>query len=307
MPRQSSYTAARRVLSSRLRSNPRSGPGIGQVKVWRSAALHNAELYKGVHDHRTFPWHSRESMCIGVVTDGALSMRTRKRSGMATRGSFVLTNAEEAFQGWTTSPQGVSSRYINIRPDIVRRTAEELTICAPPLAAITFRGPVFEDAELAQNLLELHRSSEVNLSPMKSQSQLLVVISRLLARHAETHVEASKTTKEPIAVQRARVLLNENLSRKMTLDELSEFAGLPPFRLLRAFRQATGLTPHAYQMQARIRVARESFLRQERLAAVAAAVGFADQAHMTRVFKSVTGATPGQYRAAAARDGAVQP
>jgi AraC-like DNA-binding protein len=134
---------------------------------------------------------------------------------------------------------------------------------------------------------------------LKSQSQLVVLISRLLARHAETRVEVSEKAKEPIAVQRARAFLNEDLSGKVTLDQLSEFSGVPPFRLLRAFQRATGLTPHAYQMQARVRVARVLLLRQEPVAAVAAAVGFADQAQMTRAFKSIMGATPGQYRAAA--------
>ncbi len=38
--------------------------------------------------------------------------------------------------------------------------------------------------------------------------------------------------------------------------------------------------------------------RSEPLVDIAAATGFADQAHMTRVFKDIMGATPGQHRAA---------
>jgi transcriptional regulator GlxA family with amidase domain len=121
----------------------------------------------------------------------------------------------------------------------------------------------------------------------------------LLAHHADTRLQAPARPQEPLAVRRARAYLNENLSDKVTLDELATTAGITPFRLLRAFQQALGLTPHAYQTQARVRTAHAMVRRQASLADVAAATGFADQAHLTRVFKSIMGATPGQYRAAA--------
>ncbi len=96
----------------------------------------------------------------------------------------------------------------------------------------------------------------------------------------------------------AREYLDENLSDKVTLDELARAAGITRFRLLRAFKRTFGLTPHAYQQQARVRVAHAMVARGASLADVAARAGFADQAHLTRVYKSIMGATPGQYRAA---------
>jgi AraC-like DNA-binding protein len=267
-----------------------------EVKVWRPADLYDVEFLAGSYSEHAYPWHAREDICFGVLTRGTFNLNTRTRRGVATRGSIILINAEEVFQGRSKVPH--AGCKIHIHPDVVRRTAEELKTYAP-LPAIAFRGPVFEDAELALSLLELHRSSEIDSSPLESQSRMVAVISQLLARHAETRLEAPKKASEPFAVQRARELLNENLSAKVTLEELSEFAGLPPFRLLRAFQRATGLTPHAYQVQARVRAARIMLRRQVSLADVAAAVGFADQAHLSRVFKRIMGATPGQYRTVA--------
>jgi len=73
---------------------------------------------------------------------------------------------------------------------------------------------------------------------------------------------------------------------------------MTPFRLLRAFRQTVGLTPHGYQLQARIRKAHGLLRRGHPIADVSFAVGFSDQAHLTRAFKSIMGGTPGQFRAA---------
>jgi AraC-like DNA-binding protein len=58
------------------------------------------------------------------------------------------------------------------------------------------------------------------------------------------------------------------------------------------------MTPHAYQRQARIRLAIDLIRRGDRLSEVAAATGFADQAHLTRSFRRAMGVTPGMYQVA---------
>jgi AraC-like DNA-binding protein len=72
--------------------------------------------------------------------------------------------------------------------------------------------------------------------------------------------------------------------------------GLSQFALLRAFRAATGLPPHAYLNQLRVRRARLLLDDGVPAADVAAQVGFADQAHLTRHFKRVVGVPPAAYQ-----------
>ena len=62
--------------------------------------------------------------------------------------------------------------------------------------------------------------------------------------------------------------------------------GLPRHHLIRAFRRETGLTPHAYLVDVRVRRARDRLRRGEMPGDVAAATGFCDQAHLTRAFKA---------------------
>ena len=72
-------------------------------------------------------------------------------------------------------------------------------------------------------------------------------------------------------------------------------SGLSRFQLVRAFSRATGLTPHAYLVQARVHLARRLIGGKMPLAEVAAASGFADQSHMTRAFTARYGLAPGVY------------
>ncbi|MFD2842718.1 helix-turn-helix transcriptional regulator [Paracoccus cavernae] len=60
-----------------------------------------------------------------------------------------------------------------------------------------------------------------------------------------------------------------------------------------AFKRETGQTPLQWQMRRRIEWAQEMLGEPANsVADVAAATGFADQAHLTRVFRSLTGSTP---------------
>jgi AraC-like DNA-binding protein len=68
------------------------------------------------------------------------------------------------------------------------------------------------------------------------------------------------------------------------------------FALLRAFRDETGLPPHAYLNQLRVRRARRLLDGGLAPALVAVQAGFADQAHLTRHFKRVVGLPPGAYQ-----------
>jgi AraC-like DNA-binding protein len=66
----------------------------------------------------------------------------------------------------------------------------------------------------------------------------------------------------------------------------------------RRFKAAYGVGPARYRVEARARRAWRRLVEgQEGLSDVAVAEGFADQAHMTRDVRSLTGRTPGQWRA----------
>ncbi|MBF8780407.1 AraC family transcriptional regulator [Pseudomonas fulva] len=89
--------------------------------------------------------------------------------------------------------------------------------------------------------------------------------------------------------------------QELPLQHLAHQAGLGRYQLIRAFRAATGFTPHAYVLNIRINRARDLLRQGMALAEIACRLGFADQSHFQRVFKAHVGATPGHYRAAGAQ------
>jgi AraC-like DNA-binding protein len=108
-------------------------------------------------------------------------------------------------------------------------------------------------------------------------------------------------------VRRALRLIRERLAEALTLDELSEYAGLDKFHLCRAFRAQMGMPPHAYLIQLRILHAKELLAAGAKPKDIAAQVGLYDQSQLNRHFRRIVGVTPGQFSAKqrqAARAGA---
>lgn len=262
------------------------------VSVWKMRDIYDAELLKGAYlDHR-YPWHTHEEYSLGIVLAGGVYLQTRHTDGYATRGSFVLINSEELHRG-RPHAGGWQCRTLHIHPALFQNVAQE---CYGLQRLPRFTSPVIEDPDLSRTLLRLHTLSETTGSSLERQSLITAMIARLLGFHAQNGNVDGATWNEPGAVRRAKQYLDANLSEKVTLDQLAIVAEMPAFRLMRAFRQAAGLTPHGYQLQARVKVAHGLLKSGVNLAEVAATSGFSDQPHFTRVYKTIMGATPGQYR-----------
>lgn len=83
----------------------------------------------------------------------------------------------------------------------------------------------------------------------------------------------------------------------ISLTKWARSRGLAPETLSRRFRHVFGMSPSRFRTEARARRAWQSLCENEEpLACVALAMGFSDQAHMTRAVRALTGRTPGAWR-----------
>jgi AraC-like DNA-binding protein len=81
------------------------------------------------------------------------------------------------------------------------------------------------------------------------------------------------------------------------LPELAGRLGVSPYHLSRVFHRTTGVTFARYRIRLRTSAALERLAAGEQgLAALAADLGFADQAHLTRTLRAETGVSPGRLR-----------
>jgi AraC-like DNA-binding protein len=98
-------------------------------------------------------------------------------------------------------------------------------------------------------------------------------------------------------VKRACERLESDLSGKFTLEQIAAEFDLSVSHFARAFRTSTGLPPHQWLLQQRVKAAKQLMtVRNLPLSEIAMSAGFANQSHFTRVFSSVVGVSPGVWR-----------
>ncbi|WP_246627670.1 helix-turn-helix domain-containing protein [Paenibacillus solanacearum] len=85
------------------------------------------------------------------------------------------------------------------------------------------------------------------------------------------------------------------LDRNLSLDEIAAASHVSPSHLVRLFKDATGLTPHQYVIQEKIRRAQKLLIGGMPAHEVAAILGFSDQSHLHRHFKRLLGVTPREF------------
>lgn len=119
----------------------------------------------------------------------------------------------------------------------------------------------------------------------------------LLGPSPATEPQRKRGKLAPYQLRKTVDYIEQNCGRTIRLDELAQLTGLSQSYFCSAFRESTGMPPQQWQMKARVERAKKLLKKGDTpLASVAVGVGFADQAHLTRVFRKIVGTTPGAWR-----------
>lgn len=109
----------------------------------------------------------------------------------------------------------------------------------------------------------------------------------------------------PWQVRRVLAHIEANLGTPIRNKDLAAIARLSTFHFNVAFRNSVGESPHAHIIRRRVERAQGLMLSTDKsLSDIAAECGFADQAHLTRLFRRIAGASPAAWRRARAHPAA---
>jgi AraC family transcriptional regulator len=165
---------------------------------------------------------------------------------------------------------------------------------------VELREVVYEDDQQLANLM--HRyfmlSQNASSSPLLAEELIYQVMHRLILHYNGFQVQDEIITGGLSPSNRRRVanMIADDLAAKHRLHTLSADINLSPFHFARMFKQSFGEPPAAYITRQRIQAVKRHLSSKRSLAEISDEVGFSQQSHMTKTFKTVTGLTPHQYR-----------
>ncbi len=172
----------------------------------------------------------------------------------------------------------------------------------PRIGELTYQPGIGHDDQVVSHLgasllAALHRQEETN--QLFVDHMMLAFTAHIAGAYGGLQhiIKPGSGGLAPWQVKRACERLDSDLGGKLSLQQIAAEFDLSVSHFSRAFRISTGLPPHRWLLQQRLKAAKQLMtVRELPLAEIALSAGFANQSHFTRVFSAAVGVSPGAWR-----------
>jgi AraC family transcriptional regulator len=264
-----------------------AAPSNGAIAHWKHGALHDVVQPMTDHVIMSYP--------TGVQR---LERRSGKSVAIGTARQGVVTIIPAGSSARWDIPGPVDVIQLYLPHTTLERVAREAAAPAPGdlLERTGHLDPVTSGLLMsAADILESHAM----LDTLFRQQLAELLATRILAEHTgvPSTFEPIMGGLSPHALRRAIERLRSTSDADVSLAALASDAGLSRFHFCRAFKESTGLSPHAWLRQQRLDHAMNMLRDSDApIASIAVELGYASQTAFTAAFKKLTGETPSDWR-----------
>ncbi|MGM4919664.1 helix-turn-helix domain-containing protein [Tardiphaga sp. 813_E8_N1_3] len=264
-----------------------SDSSSGTIAHWKHGALH--DVVEPMADH------------VVMTYTGAmqrLERRSGKSTAIGTARSGVVTIIPAGSSARWDIPGLVSVVQLYLPHRTLTRVADEADTTAP---ADLLERTAHPDPVTSRLLLSAADVLEGNaaLDTLFRQQLTDLLATRLLSAHtgAPATFQPTMGGLAPKTLLRAIERLRSDSDTDVSLSALASDAGLSRFHFCRAFKESTGLSPHAWLRQHRLEQAMNMLRDTDAsVVSVAAALGYASQTAFAAAFRKLTGESPSDWR-----------
>jgi AraC-like DNA-binding protein len=269
-----------------------STPRPERVAAWRPPVPGVREVFHARFVDHAYPPHTHDTWTILLVDAGAVRYSLDRHDHGVARSTVSILPPHVVHDGRAATEAGFRKRVVYLEADVL----------GDGLIGRAVDRPTVGDARLVRRVQALHGVLRHPDDALEAETRLSFVAEGLqhaLGRGVDDGGAADRAAgADGVPAGLAgdlRDLLDAQLFEPVTLAAAGARLGASPTHLVRCFSRAFGVAPHAYVLGRRIDAARRQLLDGRPPAEVAAAVGFHDQAHLTRHFRHHIGTTPARY------------
>ncbi|MBE0497407.1 MAG: helix-turn-helix transcriptional regulator [Campylobacterales bacterium] len=248
--------------------------------------LHNTVFENITDSNGAFTRHFHDTHTIGLTHAGLFKSTKERTSCDAYAYSTRIINPQEVHSG-----DSYAWQYTNFYPKaelLIDMYAQLYGERKLPL----FAQHIVQDAHLYTLLKTFFHSVYAYEAPMESETKLIRALSYLIRTYAHVRMVEVPNLGDKTAIHTAKTYIQDNLSKEISLDDLSTQTHLSKYHFLRVFAKDTGLTPHQYIIMERVSRAKALTLGGHSLGLASVEAGFSDQSHFIRSFRKMYGYSP---------------
>ena len=262
-------------------------PSTGAIAHWKHGALH--DVVEPMTDH-----------VIMAYPTGAQRLERRSGKSVATgtaRPGVVTIIPAGSSARWDI-PGVVNVVQLYLPHTTLDRVAREAKKCSWSNLQERTGHPDIITSRLLMSAADALDGNEALDALFRHQLTDLLA-TRILSAHADlpTTVQLAAGGLTPTALRRALERLRSDSDADVSLAALASEASLSRFHFCRAFKESTGLSPHAWLRQHRLEQAMNMLRNTDAsIVSVAAELGYSSQTAFAAAFRRLTGETPSDWR-----------
>lgn len=262
-----------------------------------SAARSGADVCLWNVDVEAYQHVQVPEMLIGLLTAGDVKWRAQRNTGagfcMHGRVTVIPAGAEISFE--PDGPLAATTLHIGAgRLEEAFEVDDGFALLEEVALNIGFVEPLMTAALFAL-------TEEINSPSERGTLFADSLIDTLLHKTFRTGQPSGPTIKRgglaPLALRRVTEFIDAELTSELSLRRLAAVANVSEHHFCRSFKTSTGMTPHQFVLDTRVRHAKRLLrANQSSIGDIAHEVGFSSHAHLCDAFRKVTGLTPKAFR-----------
>lgn len=265
-----------------------------KVHYFQPAGLNGLELLTCPDVDYRFPPHFHQAYCIWLNSSGGEHYTHGGNSYILQPGDLGIIAPGEVHSNHACQNKSRNLLTYYLEPTQLQTVGAQIK--DKENARTEFRTNFCQDKESQQRLIALQQILSHPNSALERESAYLETIAHLIHRYGTTGGAAIRIGTEQDRVARIIEIFHGRYAEDIGLNELAAQMDCTPFHLIRFFKKAVGLSPHAYLVQLRLEKAKHLLNQGQTIVDTALDTGFADQSHLTRHFKTRFGIPPGTYQ-----------
>jgi AraC-like DNA-binding protein len=241
-----------------------------------------------------FNWHNGrilQEYQINYITEGEGIMETREGKYPVREGSVILLRPNMWHRYRPLKQTGWMEHYLGFMGEVADRIIKSTSLLNDPFVLqIGYQEEILQDFQLIVN----HVAAEKPGYQQVCSGLLIHILGHIVSSKKNENFKHNRVEK---AIQKACLIIRDNPSRNLVVEELALELGINYSLFRKAFKKYTGLSPMQYHTSLRLKQA-IYLLTNTNLSIKETSfnLGFCSVFYFSKLFKEKTGRTPGEYR-----------